>query len=50
MIHSLKAGDKVLTTAGIFGEIEAIRDDRLKIKVDVHTALEIHRSFISSKL
>ncbi|MDR1435345.1 MAG: preprotein translocase subunit YajC, partial [Puniceicoccales bacterium] len=50
MINGLKAGDKVLTAAGIFGEIEAIKDNRFKIKVDTHTTLEIHRSFISSKL
>ncbi|MDR2806564.1 MAG: preprotein translocase subunit YajC [Puniceicoccales bacterium] len=52
MVNALKPGDKILTTAGIFGEIKAIQADRFEIKVDGHTntTIEIHRSFISTKL
>jgi preprotein translocase subunit YajC len=50
MVSTLKSGDKILTTAGIFGEIRSIKTDRFEVKVDTHTNLEIHRSCISAKL
>jgi preprotein translocase subunit YajC len=50
MINTLQIGDKILTVSGIFGEIRAVKPDRFEVKVDAHTILEIHRSFISSKL
>jgi preprotein translocase subunit YajC len=50
MLNALQVGDKILTLSGIFGEIRAVRADRFEVKVDAHTVLEIHRSFISSKL
>jgi preprotein translocase subunit YajC len=50
MLNTLQAGDKILTVSGIFGEIRAVKSDRFEVKVDAHTTLEIHRSFISAKL
>jgi preprotein translocase subunit YajC len=50
MINLLKSGDKVLTAAGIFGEIRAVKPDRFEVKVSEHTILEIHRSCITAKL
>ena len=50
MIKNLVKGDKVLTAAGIFGEIRNVKPDRFEVKVDEHTTLEIHRSCISAKL
>ncbi|MDR1590647.1 MAG: preprotein translocase subunit YajC [Puniceicoccales bacterium] len=50
MINMLKSGDKVLTAAGIFGEIRSVKTDRFEVKVSEHTILEIHRSCITAKL
>jgi preprotein translocase subunit YajC len=50
MVNGLKSGDKVLTAAGIFGEIRSVKADRFEIQVGGNTTLEVHRSFISAKL
>ncbi|MDR3317349.1 MAG: preprotein translocase subunit YajC [Puniceicoccales bacterium] len=50
MLNTLQVGDKILTVSGIFGEICGLKPDRFEVKVDTHTTLEVHRSFISSKL
>jgi preprotein translocase subunit YajC len=50
MINNLAKGDKVLTASGIFGEVRDVKPDRFEIKVNEHTTLEIHRSFITAKL
>jgi preprotein translocase subunit YajC len=50
MINTLKSGDKVLTAAGIFGEICGVKSDRFDVKVGERTVLEIHRSCITAKL
>tara|TARA_B110000438_G_scaffold242232_1_gene241724 strand:- start:280 stop:603 length:324 start_codon:yes stop_codon:yes gene_type:complete len=46
MLAALKNGDKVLTVGGIYGTVTAIKDDRVHIKVDEATRLEILRSSI----
>jgi preprotein translocase subunit YajC len=50
MINMLKSGDKVLTAAGIFGEIRSVKSDRFEVEVGEHMVLEIHRSCITAKL
>ncbi|MDR0418196.1 MAG: preprotein translocase subunit YajC [Puniceicoccales bacterium] len=50
MINALAKGDKVLTMAGIFGEICDVKPDRFAVKVSEHTTLEVHRSCITTKL
>jgi preprotein translocase subunit YajC len=50
MLKNLNKGDKVLTVAGIFGEIRNVKPDRFEVRVNEQTTLEIHRSYISAKL
>ena len=49
MIHNLKNGDKILTSAGIYGEIVGIRDDRFNVKIADHTTVELHKSCVTTK-
>jgi preprotein translocase subunit YajC len=46
LINSLKVGDKVVTSGGIYGTVLNLRDDRLIIRSD-QTRLEIARSAVA---
>lgn len=46
MLAALKNGDKVVTIGGIYGTVTAIKDDRIHVKVDESTRLEMLRSSI----
>lgn len=49
MINQLKKGDKVLTSGGIFGLIERVKDDgTLVIKVADNIKMEFAKSAVSS--
>lgn len=48
MLAALKNGDKVITIGGIYGTVTAIKDDRIHIKVDDSTRLEMLRSSIQT--
>lgn len=44
MLNSLKKGDKVVTVGGIYGEISAIKDDELSLRVADKVEIRISRS------
>ena len=46
MISSLAAGDEVLLTGGIFGEITSVRHDRLVVRIGDNTKVEVEKGFI----
>jgi len=48
MIDSLQAGDEVLTTGGIFGEITNKKEDRFVVRIAENTKVEIGRGFIQT--
>jgi preprotein translocase subunit YajC len=50
MINSLKQGDKILTSGGIYGTIQSIKGDRVTVKIDDNAHVEIARAFISAKV
>ncbi|MDD5644352.1 MAG: preprotein translocase subunit YajC [bacterium] len=50
MVESLKKGDKVITTGGIYGVIANVKDKTFIIKVDDNTKIEVARSCISTIL
>ena len=50
MIGSLKAGDKVLTSGGIYGTIQSVKGDRVTVKIDDNAHVEIAKAFISAKV
>ncbi len=49
MLDSLKVGDKVVTTGGIYGEITEIKDKSLRVKIAKDVVLRMDRSGISGK-
>jgi len=49
MLDSLKVGDKVITTGGIYGEITEIKDKSLRVKIAKDVILRMDRSGISGK-
>jgi preprotein translocase subunit YajC len=50
MIQELKSGDEVMTGAGIFATITAIKPDRFIVKIADNVKIEIHKSSIQQKL
>jgi preprotein translocase subunit YajC len=48
MLSSLKTGDKVVTGGGIFGEVTAVKDDGLVVKIADGVKIKVIRSGISS--
>lgn len=50
MMNALKPGDEIVTSGGIFGTIQQVRDDRLVVKISDTVRVEIAKGFISSKI
>ena len=46
MIHSLKLGDRVITTGGIYGTVDRIKETTLMLKVADQVKLEIAKSAV----
>lgn len=49
MLSELKRGDKVVTVGGIHGEITAIRDDVMTLRIAEGTEIKINRSGVGKK-
>jgi len=50
MINALQSGDEVITSCGIYGTITNVKGDRFVLKIADNTKIEMHRSFIQSKI
>jgi len=50
MLESLKRGDKILTTGGIYAEIVKVEEDFIKIKLNDTTIVKLDRAFVSRKV
>ncbi|MBA4138816.1 MAG: preprotein translocase subunit YajC [Opitutus sp.] len=49
MLTTLKAGDEIITTGGIYGTITSVKDDRFVVRVgDNNQKLEIGKGFVSA--
>ena len=48
MLASLKTGDDVLTSGGIFGTITNVKDDRFVVRIAENVKVEVPRAFIHS--
>ena len=48
MIESLKKGDRVLTTSGMYGEVAAIKDDIVTLKFHDGMRIDFNKTAISS--
>lgn len=47
MLDALKPGDKVVTSAGIYGTIVAVRDEKVQLKIAQSVAIELQKSAVS---
>ena len=48
MIDNLKAGDKVVTSGGIYGTIVGFKDDRIQLRVAENVKIELSRNAITA--
>ncbi len=48
MLAELKKGDKVITVGGVFGEITALREDHVTLKIADKVEVKMSRSGIGS--
>ncbi len=49
MLQSLKKGDKIITTGGIYGKIVNIKDRSFVIQVSENTRIEITKNAVAAK-
>ncbi|HHT25715.1 MAG TPA: preprotein translocase subunit YajC [Firmicutes bacterium] len=50
MLNKLERGDKILTIGGLQGEIVAIRDDVLTVRLADNVEVKLHRSGVGQVL
>ena len=50
MLDSLKAGDKVLTSGGIYGTIVSLADDIVRLRIANNVQVDVARSAITARL
>jgi preprotein translocase subunit YajC len=46
MMAKLKSGDKVMTTAGIYGQIESISEDSVVLKIESGATIRVAKSSV----
>ncbi|MCI0470799.1 MAG: preprotein translocase subunit YajC [Candidatus Aminicenantes bacterium] len=50
MVQSLKGGERIITAGGIFGTVDRVMDDRVEIKIDKNTRVQVLKTSISTVL
>lgn len=48
LVQALKGGERVVTAGGIFGTIDRVMEDRVEIKVDKNTRMQVLKTSIST--
>ena len=48
MIDNLKAGDKVITSGGIYGTIVGFKEDRIQLRVAENVKIELSRNAVTA--
>jgi len=46
LVENLKPGDRIVTTAGIFGTVMGVQKDRIELKVAANTMIKITKSAV----
>jgi preprotein translocase subunit YajC len=49
MLEDIKKGDKIITTAGIFGTVESVEDETMTIKVDSGATMKMLKNAVMVK-
>ena len=47
MLSSIKTGDEILTSGGIYGTVVSVRDDRYVVRIGDSTKVEVAKSFVT---
>ena len=47
---NLRAGDEIVTAGGLFGRIEAVRDDELEVEIAPGTVVRVARRAVAGKI
>ena len=50
MLASLKKGDKILTTGGLYAEVAKVEEDFIKIKLNDKTIVKLDKAFVTKKV
>lgn len=50
MVEQLKPGDKVITSAGIYGTVMGVQKDRIELKVASNVKIEITKNSVAAIL
>ena len=50
MVEQLKAGDKIITTGGIFGTVMGVQKDRIEVKVSSNVKIDITKGAVGTIL
>lgn len=45
-VENLRSGDRIITTAGIFGKVVSVQKDRIELKIAANTNIEITKSAV----
>lgn len=48
MINAIKAGDKIITVGGIFGEVVAVKDDSYTVKIAENVKVEMSKAGVAT--
>ena len=48
MIDTLKVGDKIITSGGIYGTIAGVKDDRLQVRIAENVKVEMSRNAVTA--
>ena len=49
-VESLEKGDEVMTSSGLVGRVENVKDRYVSIKLNENVSINMQKEFISSKL
>jgi len=50
LVDSLEKGDEVMTSSGLVGRVESVKDRYVSIKLNENVSINMQKEFISSKL
>lgn len=48
LVQSLKGGERVITSGGVFGTVDRVLEDRVDLKVDKNTRMQVLKTSIST--
>jgi preprotein translocase subunit YajC len=50
LISSLQGGERVITSGGIYGTVGRVMEDRIEVKIDKNTTIQVTKQSISAVL